>query len=639
MPTNYSPEQMVQIVDRMEGDRSLTHTRMDDDLDRYHLEPFQGIAKPDGTNILDGYRKFTSNDPATHMNLALHLGSTAKMIVRVSHPRAQEQEREINNMKELFALGIIEAANHRRAKLLMRSLQDAIFGQSLMRGRICQRGLLVKDPMTGETYVDIADWDPRNVYYQVGAHGLLWACEKAYKSRNQLLIEYEYDPLGFGLEYGYQDGDDEKDYAVYDWFDDSFNIVILEGGEVLKPPTPHGMHLEGRPAVPVAIDLAETMPLFQTGQGRDRDYESHYGESFFRSSRQMFDEHNLLFSIISVLTSRSLKQPIKVKSKSGELTLPEDPWIEGQETSLSTDEEQDIEPMEQMRMAAETAPFMGVISSMMQRALFPQTLFGQLDQALSGFAITQLRQGVEAPLTPHIKSAARVVTQLLDLICDSYATGLFGEMAVQGFQQDPGRSFFWQQIPPEAVAQGGKVVVHFVPTLPQDDQSKVSMVQMLREGPAGVPLIDDRFAREIMEFQDPEQVEKAVWEQQAGRGSPLAIAFNSMKAATAQGNDMLAAIWQEEANIAVMQKRLEMMQMMMLGAPPPGEGGPGGGGGGSAPASRTTPNSSSQPPEARGINSRPNMQSGANVPEGTPRPGSQDVGSRLAQAGLFGPGG
>ena len=48
---NYRPEQIVQIVDRQEGDRSLLHARMDRDLDLFHLEPYQGITEPDGTNI------------------------------------------------------------------------------------------------------------------------------------------------------------------------------------------------------------------------------------------------------------------------------------------------------------------------------------------------------------------------------------------------------------------------------------------------------------------------------------------------------------------------------------------------------------------------------------------------------------
>jgi hypothetical protein len=308
-----------------------------------------------------------------------------------------------------------------------------------------------------------------NVYWRMGRNGLDWACYKSYKSRACLLTEYGYDPTGDG----FVDGDESQDLAVYDWFYPDSNTVVLDGGEVLKPPTPHGMR-----GVPVVIDLAEILPLFQSGQGRDLDYESHYGESFYRSSRQMFDEHNLACSVISILVGRSIKQPSVVESRSGDLTLPEDPWLTWQVTSLSTDDQQAIKPLEQMRMAAEAGPFMGIIAAMMQRGTFPATLFGQLEQALSGFAITQLRQGVEAPLTPHVRSAQRVMVQILDLLCDSYASGLFGEMELSGYQQDPSRSFFWQRIPPEAVQSGGMIEVLILPQLPQDDMSRVNMVHV-----------------------------------------------------------------------------------------------------------------------------------------------------------------
>ena len=652
----FDPEKIVTMIDQLESDRGILHDRMDRDMDRYHLTPFTGIEDEDGTNILDGYRKFTSNDPATTMNLALHLGSTAKRLVRVHQPRAQEMEREINNLKELFCLGIWEAADQRRADLLQPTIQDSIFGQSLFRGRSAQRCLLIRDMFSGKTTADVQDWDPRNVYWDMGPNGLLWACEKSYKSRSNLMVEYGIDPAE--NEYEPQDNDQDKSYAVYDFFDEATNCVIVEGNIELKKATPHGM-----PRVPVIIDLAETRPLLSANEQDERDYESHYGESFYRSSRQMFDEQNQVFSIISVLTGRSIKQPIIVTSRDGSLTLPEDPWVTGQETSLSTDEQQSIAPLQQMEMAREAGPFMGLVSSMMQRGTFPANLFGSLNGTggLSGYALTQLRQGVEAPLTPHIRSSERMIRKIFQLFVDAYSSGLFDTMELSGHLQNPQKSFFYEQIPPQALQTPGSIEVELIPSLPQDDASKVNLVQMLRDGPGGVPLIDDRFAREMMDFQDVDQMEKAVWEQQAGRGSPLALAVNSLKAATSQGNQQMTAVWKEESNMAVMQKRLEMMMLMLqtqqmqmalaMGQPPgaapggpPSPGGPPGPGGpqqppGQAPQRQTTPPSNVQPPEARGIQSSPGQQAGPNVPPGTPRPGAQGRDQDLAALGLFGPNG
>jgi hypothetical protein len=74
----HTPDEIIRMIDGMEMDRSEVQDRMDQDFDRYNLEPYQGEMDEDGEPILDGYKKFTANDPRTTMNLALHLGSTSK---------------------------------------------------------------------------------------------------------------------------------------------------------------------------------------------------------------------------------------------------------------------------------------------------------------------------------------------------------------------------------------------------------------------------------------------------------------------------------------------------------------------------------------------------------------------------------
>jgi hypothetical protein len=631
-----TPEKITTLVDQLESDRGLLHARMDEDIQRYFLTPFQGIADANGKNVLADRRKFTSNDPATTMDLALYMCSTAKRLIRVNQPRPQEESRQNNNLKELLCLGLLEAADARRVARGERRIQDGEMSQSLFRGRICQRALMINDLMTGKSRPDVTDWDPRNVYYEYDQDGMKWACLKDYKSRSAIINEFGIDPRQ--SEFERMDNDQDESYSVYDYYDRSINVVIVEGNKELKRVTLHGM-----PRCPVVFDMAETKAMFSSGLGSNDEYESHYGESFYRSSRDMFDEQNFVFSIVSTLVERSIAQPIAITSRDGSLTLEDDPWETGQQVSLSTDEQQAIMPLEQMQMAREAGAYMGVITAMMQRGTFPANLFGQLSTQLSGYALSQLRRGAEAPIMPHVASAERATKMVLELLVDAYKSGLFGQMEVEGHMQDPRHSFFYERIPPEAVAGPGTIEVKYVPDLPQDDAGKVQMVQILREGPGGVPLIDDRYARELMQFQDVDQIESAVWEQQAARGSPLALAMNSMKAAIEQGNQQLFSVWQEEANKIVMKDRLQLLQMMMMmqgagGGMPGAEGmtGPSVPGNNGADQSRTTVSSQVQPPQARGENAAPTQQAGPNVPPGTPRPGATTE-QRLANAGLYGP--
>jgi len=59
------------MVDKMETERHELHDRMDKDFDRYNLLKYAGEDDEDGQPILDGFKKFTSNDPRTSMNLCL----------------------------------------------------------------------------------------------------------------------------------------------------------------------------------------------------------------------------------------------------------------------------------------------------------------------------------------------------------------------------------------------------------------------------------------------------------------------------------------------------------------------------------------------------------------------------------------
>lgn len=635
---SHKADEIVRIVNKMEGERGELHKLMDGDVDLYNQETYLGELDGRGVDVLAGSKHFTGNDPTTTMDLAQHLGSTARRIIRVHQSRAQEEQKEIDNMKELFSLGMLVSIDERRANLDMPNLQDAMFAQSLFRGRIAQRVLFIKEdveatdtePAHSRTYVDVTDWDPRDTYYGIGKHGLSWACEKSKKSRRSLIDEYGIDPTGAEVGQTLSDDDYDEDYAVYDWMEEDTNTVVVQNNgsvnpvdglllEAFKPATPHGM------VRTAAVIVRSTLkPKFQSSNGTVEG--ANDNGAFYKSSRKLFNELNFLLSVVSELAKRSITPGLKILSKGGSLTIDEDPSISGQQTSLDTEQDQDIQRMENVEMAKEASALMGIISGMIQRGTFPASAFGELAFQLSGFAITQLRQGLQAPLTPHIKAVERALKQILDLLADSYATGRFDLLTLSGRIQNSERTYFSQEITPEMVKAGGNIEVELTAQLPQDDAAKMSLIQMMREGPGGIPLISDRGARVMAEIQDPMQMDREVWEEMASRGSEVALAYNSMKAAYEQGNEALAEFWADDLNIARMKKFLELLQLAMLGAPVPGgqNGVQNGGGNGQVPASRTTPNSQTQPPEVRGTRSAPGQQAGPVVPPGTPRPGAQN---------------
>lgn len=650
----HTPEQIIAVVDALEMERRVLQLRMDADFDRYNLVPYQGELNAKGEPVLAGYKKFTANDPRTSMNLAMYLLSTAKLVITVHQPRAQQTQREIDNFKELFCIGALRAADDLRADRLEPSLRDALAGQTLMRGRWAQRVLLEKEEAEGSdlsdveeskgttfslppqlpttrTYVSITDWDPRNTYWAVGKHGLAWACHKSFKSAAEIKAEYKMDvgPVGAsGLPWlpasgpSMNGGPDKSGgqgmLAVYDFCDETENTVIVEGAQELKKRTRHGMR-----RVPVSLGFVGGLPLFQS---EGQDYQAYYGESFYQSDREMFDQQNFILSVLAELCQRSIMQGLLVYSADGTLTLEADPRVAGSEVSLSTARGEDIKPLPPMELIKETGSFIGIISQMVQRGSFPASVFGQIAFQLSGYAITQLRQGIEAPIGPALKALKTAHRQILNILADAYSSGAFDTMTLSGRAQDTNHTYFQQEIPPELVHQGGAIEVDLVAQLPQDDLSKATLAQMLREGPT--PIADDRFIREtILAIQDSQQMEQAVWEQQAGRGSPLAIAFKAMLSAAQQGDMELAKIWELEFQSLTMQKMIEMTQLQALGGGPDKSGL--GGGNGAAPG---TPSPAVLPAPARGVPpATPTPQAGANTAPGTPRPNRPGPGGGIRQ--------
>lgn len=654
------PEKIIQMIDQREANRSALLARMDRDFGLYNLEPYLGETDANGKPLLDNYKKFTSNDPRTMMNLALHLGSTARLILRVKKPKAQKEQRIIDNDKELFGLGILGAANDRREDLMVPCIQDSLFGMAHIRGRTAMRVLLVKEktdevpedieqalgeiealPIPDEdrgvlettirelspqtrTFVDVQDWDPRNTYWAMGKHGLRWACHKSWKTAEDIFAE-------FGVKLEGEDVEGEEDqtrlFAVYDWLDETHNQVVMDTIQVLKKRTPHGM---GR--VPADIRMVGTIPLFQANfqhgisadgfnTGSQKDFEVHYGESFYSSSRAMFAQQNFILSILAELSKRSIAQGLKVFSADGSKSLDADPRETGAESALKTGQE-DIVPIPPMEMIKEAATLQGTIAQMVQRGTFPASVFGELAFQLSGFAVKLLQQGQESPIGPATKTVATAIRGILNILAGAYVSGNFDLMTLSGRMQDVGGTDFEQEFPIDKVKAGGLFEVELVPQLPQDDQSKAVLAQTLAAGP--VPLADMRFIREnVLMFQDVEAVERAVQEQLAKTGSPAALAFSNMLAAAESGDMELAQTWLIDLQIIMMQQMLQMNQLRMMGAQiqgGPGQlgGQPGGQQNGASPRGMS---SAALPAPMQGIPTpEPTPQAGPIAAPGIPRP-------------------
>lgn len=609
---SYSPSAIINRVNHEETSTSDLRERFDKDLSRLNLEPFTGLRDKD-----KGYLHYTSNAPRTYAKKLLSWIAAAVQAIRVENVGEQVEQRQQNDAKERFAIGLLRQVDDQMARLLLPPLRSQLGTQAAIRGHVFTRALLYKEE-DGSTAVDVMVFDARNTVWSMGSRGLEWVCHKVKRTRQEILDSYGHD---IGASAG---PDGHPSAVIYDFYDQLLNVVVKEGGEYLKEPAPHFS-----PRIPIAASLTGYFPLLTSGSAADTQAISRVGESIFDDSRGIMDSSNFLMSVLLELASRQRNPPKKIFSRGGEKTLDEDPGESGAEMSLSTANEEDVIDMPFVETTKDLAQLLALVSGEMQRATLPHIVYGEAPFSLSGVAMQSLRQGIESQLLPVIGSVQSSLLQIINLLADQYTMGFYEPIGLSGAAQN--RKYFSETFDPQIIAIGGDYTLELLPQLPEDDMQKMSMAQIAREAPAGMPLFPDSYIHEnILAIQDSDDLHNTILEQMAETAAPMAQIYTIYSALMQQGREDLAQIYLGEAMVLMMQ---QAQMTGVLPQPPPIGQHPGGGG---KPDKAPAQVASAQ---AQGVQVPTFAQGGPNRPAGAPRPGAQAPETqRLNQIGLLGPG-
>jgi hypothetical protein len=619
------PPSAEEILNKVKNHRNST-----DEL-RVRMEADYLLWRLDEYDAGEDYESYTSNEPRAYADKIVAWLVDASLTIRMPMRGAQRSSREQMSAKERFLTGILESADERLLEMILPGVREQLAWYICLRGWWSSLSILRK-LQDGSTIVDIRPWDPMHTYWGLGDKGgLEWACLHMRKTRGQILADHEHD-IG-------EDEDNELGHDVYSYYDRTHHGLVIGSsndastGELIRPVEPHGAL-----KVPVSIGMVGAAPPIQGYNGSGDDYGEDSGESIFGANRALYEKRDQVMSIMLELVARSKKQPYIVKSRDGSKTLEEDPSKQGSEVAIA--EGDDVRPMEQLRMAIDTLPFLGSMSSEIQRGAIPYSAFGELGFQLSGFAITQLNDNIGTILQPRSKAMERAYRQICMMISDQYETGGFQSIQVNGF--DLNREYFSETIEPDAIKGTGSPQFRMTAILPADDQGKMQIAQVARQGP--VPLLPDQYIWDtILQIQNPDELSNKIKEQLAEQASPKAALFTLIKALLARGEQELVMIYVEELENLMLQESVAKQQMMMSamqqGGMPPGGMPPGGmppGGGGPPPSgppgqvpAEVPPNLPPEvlPSQLQGIpQAPPTPQAGPNVPPGTPRPGAQNGG-------------
>jgi hypothetical protein len=609
-------EDIIGMVDAHYDATDTLRQRMDRDHQLYRLEAYDAG---------DGYQSYTSNAPQTYADKVISWMTGAEVIVRIPPNGNPRNSREVNNDKERFLIGALKSADERLCMKLVPPLKDQLAWYITLRGWYAGRAMLTKGT-DSRTHVDITPWDPMHTYWGTDSEGLAWACYKVKKTAAEIEAQYNVR-LDTGT-------NEPEGIEVYDFYDREDNFVAIPN-RLIKKRTRHGGN-----SVPVFLGPVGANPLVQSLEWSSiEDTVEDYGESVYKSTRDLYEKHNFMMSVMLELTARSRKQGLKILSRDGTKVLEEDPYKEGTEISLAQGE--DIAPLGLLEMARESGAYMGLVSGELQRGSLPHSVYGELQFQLSGFAINTLKQGVETVLVPRVAALEKAYVQICNQLSDQYVSGRFESMELSG--QDNNRMYFSEEITPDRLEDAGDPEIKISPRLPQDDMSKYGMAQIAREGPT--PLLPDLWIRDnILGIQDADQIDDAVKEQIAERTLPEAGLWSLYQASMKQGREDLAQLYFGEL-VTMLLSKAKAISDNLTGAPPgpptSPAAGPGGAppmGGPVGPSAGPLPPPNMMPPAMAGVPPPvPTPQAGPAVPPGQPRPGAVGDQERLRRIGLVGP--
>ena len=122
---NYKPEEIISLVDNHYDLTEPMRTRMDDDYDLYRLEEFDAG---------EGYQSYTSNEPMVYADKLISWLTSAEMVVRVPYNNSEREQRENNDAKEKFLIGILKSADERLTNTLQPTLRKQLSLYITFRG-------------------------------------------------------------------------------------------------------------------------------------------------------------------------------------------------------------------------------------------------------------------------------------------------------------------------------------------------------------------------------------------------------------------------------------------------------------------------------------------------------------------------
>ena len=528
--------------------------RMDADNLIYALDPYKPQV---GDGIIPG-DAYTSNEPRVLADDIITLVGDAPSVIQVESETEEGATNKADQDTERIATGMFRLGNEGLAKTGTTLLQSTLSHFAVVEGGwVACRNLLTKRE-DGSTKVNLTPVDPRQLVFQMGSEGLIWAA--IITMRNRASIEDEYD---FTFDQSDpQANDDDTQEKVIDYYRKEkgrwMNSVIIPS-EHKYAKDPANTHSVEDPITIRAIGSNPGTASFSLTMGANESKTIQglegFGESIFAPNRAVYEADN---RVKSILTSNLRKQNAAIyttSSRGGEFALEEEPDAATQIT-LNSDMDEKVELLDLPAIQNGALTNLAFISEEVTAGGTPDSSRGVASGSQSGRALTILNSVLGKRANPFATAVESCLLGAINALIAQYETGGYRTLRVTGKLLD--NETFSREISPEDIRGHGPLTLELVPVLPQDDETQWQLAAFARQPDAsGRPVVSDTFIQEKhLHLQDSRLEKRRIDVQMAELATPENLLMGQLRSALEAGNMIVVQ------NLAEQLQRLKRTQFM-----------------------------------------------------------------------------
>lgn len=635
--------------------------RMEKSMKKWRMEKYRPLVK----EAIDIENAYTSRLDGVLARKVVFSIAAGRPHVKIDTDAQWPDRKNASENAERFAVGCLNLGNDRQRRRGLPDIQkQGAFFATVRGAYVIIRGLMNKDPLTGETFPDWLVIDPRNFVFGRRDDGLDWACHRFEHTRAEVRKKYPEFSFSVHGEDPYIVDDENKPEVCYDYYQ-RIDIPVTDnetGQQTVISRYYNGTMVDQRWARPLRDMQAVDWPIQVVPVGYmpelgtqfpvvDKDTTTDFGEDVFALTEGITDTVNLGMSYAQQAIAAQVHRAVEKGGSGGGPDTPDYPFAPGAESNSDTDADQFIKPVEGADIGAAPRVVLDVAQSEWYAAGLTAHALGQMPPGgLSGAALRLVGSNIGERSHPFLGPVEQAIEGCLRQMLAQFAAGGYGPMDVWGKTLNDER--FDRPISEDDIKGHGRLTFRLMQTLPEDVHEKWTIAQMATTPDStGKRLVPQDWAQSnLLGIEDPSLMNQHQDVERVKDMMPVITLLDWLESAQKSGEKNMAAYLEEKIkeefgkdylNQLVLKWKLiqlggagSLPDLMALIAGMEG-GAPAAPGGNGREQRGVDPRISSVEEQRPGTTGRnPSPDAGVNSPN--PRPGSRaEEDFRLDQAGLI----